>query len=459
MFDNPRTSWCRDSTSPALIGFDVTEFLDHELTRTPVTLYLFHLVRQLLDGRRLVCWMDEFWRLLADPAFESFAKDGPKTWRKLNGVMALATQSPSDVLSVPISRTIIEQTPTKIFFPNADANAEEYMRRFWSHRAEFQLMKEELEPGSRRFLVNQGHRKRRLRARLEGLRCGARGDLRPAQRPSSAWSDHRPLRRVAGGVAAAFLSTRRSGDAPATTLRRPLMSLKAFPGVLLLGVLSLAGIRPAQAQFAVIDVAAIAQLVQEVQQLEQQVATARSQLLQAQTEYAAITGNRGMQNLLAGTLRNYLPTDWTQLSQVMSVLGELPALASSMSSLVSSNAVLTPAQVAALSPVAAGAACRSPAEPGTAAGDVTARRSRTPAAALPRSSSLISAIGTATDQKASLDLRRESRPSRGCSRTSDEAPDALSGRAGAGVGARCSGSREQAIVDQGSLRTLSPMGL
>jgi len=64
----------------------------------PLTLYAFHLVRQLLDGRRLVCWMDEFWRLLADPAFASFAKEGPKTWRKLNGVMCLATQSASDVL-------------------------------------------------------------------------------------------------------------------------------------------------------------------------------------------------------------------------------------------------------------------------------------------------------------------------------------------------------------------------
>src|SRR5207248_480893 len=83
----------------------------HERSRTPVTLYLFHLVRHLLDGRRLVCWMDEFWRLLADPAFESFAKEGPKTWRKLNGVMALATQSTSDVLESPISRTLIEQSP------------------------------------------------------------------------------------------------------------------------------------------------------------------------------------------------------------------------------------------------------------------------------------------------------------------------------------------------------------
>jgi len=101
--------------------------------------------------------MDEFWRLLADPAFESFAKDGPKTWRKLNGVMCLATQSASDVLDSPISRTIIEQTPTKVFFPNVDASAEEYTRGFGLSEREFKLIRERLEPGSRAFLVKQGH--------------------------------------------------------------------------------------------------------------------------------------------------------------------------------------------------------------------------------------------------------------------------------------------------------------
>jgi type IV secretion system protein VirB4 len=157
VFDNVEDLIVPHLATNALVGFDVTDFLDHEVTRTPVTLYLFHLVRHLLDGRRLVCWMDEFWRLLADPAFESFAKEGPKTWRKLNGVMALATQSASDVLQSPISRTLIEQTPTKIFFPNADANAEEYIQGFGLTEREFKLVKEELEPGSRRFLVKQGH--------------------------------------------------------------------------------------------------------------------------------------------------------------------------------------------------------------------------------------------------------------------------------------------------------------
>jgi type IV secretion system protein VirB4 len=156
-FDNPLDTLVARMTGRSVIGFDVTEFLDHPLTRPAITLYLFHVVRQLLDGRKLVCWMDEFWRLVADPAFAGFAKDGPKTWRKLNGVMCLATQSPSDVLESSISRTLIEQTPTKIIFPNAEANSREYTEGLGLTDREFRLIKDRLEPGSCMFLVKQAH--------------------------------------------------------------------------------------------------------------------------------------------------------------------------------------------------------------------------------------------------------------------------------------------------------------
>jgi type IV secretion system protein VirB4 len=169
VFDNPIDTLAARVSACSLMGFDVTEFLDHALTRSPITLYLVHLVRQLLDGRRLVCWMDEFWRLLADPAFESFAKDGPKTWRKLNAVMCLATQSASDVLESPISRTLVEQTPTKIFFPNADANYREYTEGFGLSEREFRLLKDQLEPGSRVFLVKQSHRSVVCKLDLKGF--------------------------------------------------------------------------------------------------------------------------------------------------------------------------------------------------------------------------------------------------------------------------------------------------
>ena len=157
VFDNPSDTLSASIAGTTLFGADVTEFLDNETTRASVTLYLFHVIRTLLDGRRFVCWADEFSRLLADPAFEQFAKDGLKVWRKLNGVLCAATQSPSDALASPIARTIIEQTPTKILFPNSDANPAEYIEGFGLSEREFKLIKEQLEPGSRMFLVKQGH--------------------------------------------------------------------------------------------------------------------------------------------------------------------------------------------------------------------------------------------------------------------------------------------------------------
>jgi type IV secretion system protein VirB4 len=157
VFDNPRDCLAERLEGQAVIGFDVTDFLDHEVVRAPLTLYLFHCVRRLLDGRPFVCWADEFSRLLADHSFEQFAKDGLKVWRKLNGVFCAATQSPSDALGSAISRTIIEQTATKIFFPNPDANAAEYIHGFGLTERELQLIRERLEPGSRSFLIKQGH--------------------------------------------------------------------------------------------------------------------------------------------------------------------------------------------------------------------------------------------------------------------------------------------------------------
>jgi len=156
-FDNVQDSIVGRLGTHTVMGLDVTEFLDNEVVRTPITLYLFHVVRGLIDGRRFVCWGDEFSRLLSDHAFEQFAKDGLKVWRKLNGVFCAATQSPSDALASPISRTIIEQTATKVFFPNPDAQAEDYIQGFALTEREFKLLKEQIEPGTRMFLVKQGH--------------------------------------------------------------------------------------------------------------------------------------------------------------------------------------------------------------------------------------------------------------------------------------------------------------
>ena len=95
-------------------------------------------------------------------------------------------------------------------------------------------------------------------------------------------------------------------------------------------------IRPALAQFAVIDVGAITQLILQVQQLEQALQVAQATLTQAQQAYAAITGGRGMELLLAGTIRNYLPANWAQL------LAGAGALGADVAATIERNTILTP---------------------------------------------------------------------------------------------------------------------
>jgi type IV secretion system protein VirB4 len=157
VFDNDEDGIATQLSGQAIAGFDVTHFLDNETLRGPINRYLFHLVEQLIDGRRLVCWVDEFSKALADPDFQAFADNAPKTWRKLNGALCVATQTASAVIESPIARTIVEGTATKIFFPNPDASTEDYVEGFGLSEREFKLLKEQLEPGSRKFLVKQGH--------------------------------------------------------------------------------------------------------------------------------------------------------------------------------------------------------------------------------------------------------------------------------------------------------------
>jgi type IV secretion system protein VirB5 len=237
------------------------------------------------------------------------------------------------------------------------------------------------------------------------------------------------------------------------------MFSRAVLGLLLVGVLAVGGIRPAHAQFAVIDVASLGQLIQQYETLQQELSTARSQLSQAQSEYAAITGSRGMQNLLSGTVRNYLPGSWAQLSAVLSgSSGSFPALAGVVTALVSANAVLTPAQVAALS--------------ATEQADLTAaRQSAALLAAISRAAlanssdrftslqQLIGAIGGASDQKAALDLTARIAAEQGMLQNESTKLQVLSQVAQSQEWARVQRARERAIADQGSLRTLAPMGL
>ncbi|MBS0341343.1 MAG: type IV secretion system family protein [Proteobacteria bacterium] len=116
----------------------------------------------------------------------------------------------------------------------------------------------------------------------------------------------------------------------------------------------------AQAGIPVIDVTAIANLVQQVMYWQQQISAMGRQLeqLQASREqleqtYGSTTGTRGMEQLLptSDAQRNYLPHDYKGLMGLANgSTTEYSGLASQVQSMMNANRILSSSQMDALSP-------------------------------------------------------------------------------------------------------------
>jgi hypothetical protein len=216
--------------------------------------------------------------------------------------------------------------------------------------------------------------------------------------------------------------------------------------------LAVAAVPAAHAQWAVIDVGAIAQLVREVATLQQQLQTAEAQLSQANTALQTMTGTRGMQLLLAGTVRNYLPTSALQLTAALQGGGAYPGLAFDVRTAVNANAVLSPSQLSALSPtdqqqIVAGR--QSAAFRQALAQEALANSSARFAAI----QSLIAAISTARDQKAILDLQARISAELGMLQNEQTKLQVLAQASDAMTAVNAQQQREQAIAGHGQFGT------
>ncbi|MGH6859371.1 MAG: type VI secretion protein, partial [Phyllobacterium sp.] len=164
LFNNPQDRFAWSD----IAGFDMTRILDDPLTRSAALMYVFHRLEELLDGRPLLIFLDEGWRLLDDAVFAAFIKDRMKTIRKFNGIIGFGTQSASDIVNSPIAHTLIEQSATHMFFPNPRADLE-------SHAGGLGLSAREVEwirtadPSSRSFLIKHGQESVIARLRLNGM--------------------------------------------------------------------------------------------------------------------------------------------------------------------------------------------------------------------------------------------------------------------------------------------------
>jgi type IV secretion system protein VirB5 len=234
-------------------------------------------------------------------------------------------------------------------------------------------------------------------------------------------------------------------------LRYPSRSLLGR-SLLAFTVAAITGTPAARAQWAVIDVSAIAQLMHEVETMEQQLLTAQSQLQQAKLALQSMTGNRGMQQLLSGTLRNYLPTSAGELASAQQGSGAYSGLAFDVRSAINANAVLSPAQLSTLS--AADQRQISAARQAVALRQALADEALTNASGrFAAIQSLIAAIATAGDPKAVLDLQARIGAELGMLQNEQTKLQVLSQAGEALMSANAQREREQAIVAQGRFET------
>lgn len=162
-------AWCLDSPmnrfNPSKmdrVGFDSTMLLEidgsgktHQASE-PILAVLFYL-KDLMqrEGRLMLTIVEEFWMPANFPLTQSIMKRILKAGRLKNEFMILSSQSPEDAIHCEIFPAIVQQTATKIFLPNPDAEYESY-KRCNVTQGEFDKLKK-LDKASRTFLVKQSN--------------------------------------------------------------------------------------------------------------------------------------------------------------------------------------------------------------------------------------------------------------------------------------------------------------
>jgi len=234
--------------------------------------------------------------------------------------------------------------------------------------------------------------------------------------------------------------------------------------VLVLGLASFGAASPASAGMPVIDVANLAQAIQQVlswgQQLQgmtQQYTTLVQSYEQLQSTYNSLTGPRGMQNLLPVSLanRNYLPVTYSQMTGVINGTSTAyPALSGQVQASIQTNAILSTQGVTGLSPQAQQFVLQSR----QAAATLSMLSQQTQANASNNFSNvqtLISALGATQDTKASADLSGRIQSEQVMTQTNQIKTDALYQSVQAQQLQNAQLAREAAVKQQGAQVSLT----
>jgi type IV secretion system protein VirB4 len=174
--DDGAYAWVLDSSvdrfdleSTNDFGFDMTSFLENELARTPILMYILHKIDTCAKGSPYSLDIDEASAALSDPILQKIINNKARTIRKLDGVIGLGLQNAADACSGPIAATLGNQFPTTFIFPNASASRADYIDGLKLTEREFELVQSGMldEPG--KFLLKKGIESVVVKADLSGM--------------------------------------------------------------------------------------------------------------------------------------------------------------------------------------------------------------------------------------------------------------------------------------------------
>lgn len=103
-----------------ITAFDLSEIFENDTVRTAWLSYVFRRVERLVeDEHPTLLVLDEAWKLLDDPYFESRLKDWMLTMRKKNVAVVLLTQRVSHIKNSRAGDAILESAVTRLIYPSA----------------------------------------------------------------------------------------------------------------------------------------------------------------------------------------------------------------------------------------------------------------------------------------------------------------------------------------------------
>jgi type IV secretion system protein VirB4 len=135
-----------------IVGFDLTEIVNHKAVTIPMVSYLLHQIELELDKKYAsIIVLDEAWKLIDNEAFINRLDEWLDRLSDKNAIVIFASESIDDVSKSAATEKLVKKLKTQIFLANANAG-DEYKNIFGLNESEFEVIKS-IQKNKRKFLL------------------------------------------------------------------------------------------------------------------------------------------------------------------------------------------------------------------------------------------------------------------------------------------------------------------